>query len=109
MTGPKLTGAASFPHLYGRSWRKARRVFLTEHPLCSMCEDEGKTSAAHEVDHIQKHNGDPVLFWDVKNWQALCSFHHRSVKAELERSGKIRGTKINGYPMDPNHPWNQGV
>ena len=103
-----MTGATSFPHLYGRAWRKARRIFLSENPLCVMCEDEGIVKAAEEVDHIEKHNGDPVLFWDVSNWQGLCRFHHRSVKAQMERAGTIRGSRIDGTPMDPLSPWHNG-
>lgn len=102
-----MTGGTSFPHLYGRTWRKARRIYLSQHPLCVMCTDEGRVDAATEVDHIKKHNGDPVLFWDENNWQGLCAFHHRSVKAQIERSGKVRGSRVNGTPIDPNHPWNQ--
>jgi hypothetical protein len=73
-----------------------------------MCDDEGVTRSALEVDHIEKHNGDPIKFWDVDNWQGLCRFHHRSVKAKMERSGQVHGSKINGDPIDPNHPWNKG-
>lgn len=101
-----MTGGGTYPHLYGRTWRKARRIFLAEHPLCVMCTDEDRVSSATEVDHIEKHNGDPILFWDTKNWQGLCAFHHRSVKAQMERSGIVRGSRVNGTPIDPNHPWN---
>jgi len=61
------------------------------------------------VDHIQKHNLDPVKFWDVKNWQGLCAFHHRTVKAEMERSGRVRGSRLDGTPLDENHPWNKSI
>ena len=91
--------------LYGSKWRRARRIFLAEHPLCVMCEQEGKTEPATEVDHIERHRGDKQLFWDVENWQGLCAFHHRSIKAQMERSGKIKGSKADGTPIDPNHHW----
>ena len=70
-----------------------------------MCEDEGKITPATELDHIQKHNGNPELFWDLKNLQGLCAFHHRSVKAQMERSGIVRGCDVDGVPLDPNHHW----
>ena len=91
--------------LYGRRWRKARIQYLAANPLCVMCDEEGKTSPATEVDHIRKHNGDPVLFWDVHNWQGLCAYHHRSVKAQMERSGRVHGCRADGTPIDPNHFW----
>ena len=28
------------------------------------------------VDHIVPHRGDPKLFWDTDNWQALCKQCH---------------------------------
>jgi 5-methylcytosine-specific restriction endonuclease McrA len=92
--------------LYGRRWRKMRKQFLTENPLCVMCEDEGRTTPAVELDHIKKHGGDIELFYDVSNLQGLCRFHHRSVKAQMERSGVVRGSNADGTPIDPNHSWN---
>ena len=85
--------------LYGRRWRKARQQFLYENPLCVMCRQEGKTEAALEVDHIQKHNGSYELFYDESNWQPLCRVHHRGAKAKEERSGKIIGCDVNGNPI----------
>ena len=94
-------------HLYGsHRWRKLTRNFLTAHPLCVMCETEGRVSTATEVDHIKPHRGDVALFWDEDNLQALCAFHHRSVKAQMERSGKVRGSRADGLPLDPKHHWN---
>ena len=93
--------------LYGRRWRKIRAQFLAEHPLCVMCEQEGRTSPAMELDHIQKHGGNPELFYDISNLQGLCCFHHRSIKAQMERTGVARGNGIDGKPLDPNHHWNK--
>ena len=73
-----------------------------------MCEQEGRATPAVELDHIKKHDGNPELFWDSKNnWQGLCAFHHRSVKAQIERSGVVRGSKADGTPIDPSHYWNE--
>ncbi len=85
--------------------RELRRQFLTEHPFCVMCEDEGRVTLAIELDHIQKHNGDPVLFYDINNLQGLCFWHHRSFKSQMERSGSVRGCTADGTPIDPNHSW----
>ena len=94
--------------LQGRRYRRARLIFLTAHPFCTMCEAEGRTQAAVELDHIIPHRGNKTLFWDEDNWQGLCKFHHSSVKAQIERSGTVRGFKADGTPIDPNHPWNTG-
>lgn len=81
-----------------------------------------KSVAADVVDHIVPPkladaiaSGDHAviaaaraLFWDTKNWQSLCKFHHDSTKKRLEISGKRVGCDINGRPLDPNHHWNKG-
>ena len=85
--------------LYGRKWRKARREYLSQHPYCKFCQDEGTVRMAEEVDHIIQHKGDPVLFWDTKNWQGLCKPHHQSTKAQMERGKTREGCDINGVPF----------
>ena len=62
---------------YGTRWRKARSLFLAEHPLCEMCLLSGTTTPATVVDHIQPHRGDQGLFWNEANWQSLCDTCHR--------------------------------
>jgi 5-methylcytosine-specific restriction endonuclease McrA len=72
------------------------------------CEQQGKVEPATELDHIVKHNGDPELFFDNTNWQGLCYTCHRSTKAQMERSGKVKGSARDGTPLDPNHHWSMG-
>ena len=92
--------------LYGRAWRKARKIFLALNPLCVMCEKEGIIRPAVDVDHIKRHEGNQFAFWDENNWQGLCKFHHQSVKARIERSGIEHGCDINGIPLSKDHHWN---
>ena len=40
------------------------------------------------------------------NWQSLCQPCHDSAKAELERTGTLRGCDTSGVPVDTSHPWN---
>jgi 5-methylcytosine-specific restriction enzyme A len=61
---------------YDSQWDKARRTYLTRHPLCVQCEKEGRVVVAVVVDHVVPHKGDQRLFWDTANWQALCVMHH---------------------------------
>lgn len=94
------TAAERWPHLYNtRRYRKARKQYLVEHPLCRMCAEEGHDTMAQELDHVEQHHGDPVKFWDVSNWQGLCRLHHRSIKASMERGGKRQGCDIDGTPF----------
>lgn len=72
---------------YTREWQVKSRQFLEFHPTCWMC--AGK---AELVDHITPHKGDPVLFWDYLNWQALCTRCHNSRKQRIEaRDRKAKG------------------
>jgi len=68
--------ASSFERGYSSQWQRARKHFLTKHPLCSKCERNGKLTPATVVDHIKPHRGDAVLFWDEGNWQPLCKKCH---------------------------------
>lgn len=95
--------------LYGRRWRKQRQLFLTSHPLCVMCESEGKVRASNVVDHIVPHRGDELLFWDQSNWQALCQSHHNADKAVIEARGYSDRIGADGWPVDPLHPCNGGA
>ena len=61
---------------YDRKWREARDAFLRRHPLCVLCQAEGRLTPATVVDHVIPHRGDMKLFWDVSNWQALCRECH---------------------------------
>lgn len=68
---------------YGSDWRKARSVWLTEHPTCVHCLRTGHLVPATVVDHITPHKGDSGLFWDRGNWQSLCEpCHNRKTASE---------------------------
>ena len=74
--------------LYDDRWRKASKRFLTVNPLCVKCKEEGKEEGkvrrATVTDHVVPHKGDPLLFWDESNWQALCKSCHdrKTVKSD---------------------------
>lgn len=59
------------------------------------------------VDHIVPHRGDPVLFWDERNWQPLCKRCHDAAKQSEEKTGVVRGCDASGEPLDPSHPWSK--
>lgn len=52
----------------------------------------GKYPSPHSavVDHIKPHRGDPELFWDEENLQAVSKAYHDSVKQAEEQSA-IKG------------------
>jgi 5-methylcytosine-specific restriction protein A len=64
---------------YGRTWRKARAAYIEAHPLCEVCEQEGRMTPAEEVHHIIPladggTNGDG-------NLMALCKSCHSKITA----------------------------
>lgn len=63
---------------YNSRWKKARAAYLKAHPLCVLCMEKEPLvyTKATVVDHIKPHRGDQKLFWDEKNWQALCKPCH---------------------------------
>ena len=75
---------------YGHKWRKARQVFLAQNPLCACHLERGDVVSASVVDHVIPHKGNMSLFWDSKNWQALCKRCH-DTKTATEDGGFGRG------------------
>jgi 5-methylcytosine-specific restriction protein A len=61
---------------YRDRWKRERERVLVECGYtCASC---GVIHSQLEVDHIVKHEGNPDLFWNRNNLQALCSdCHHR--------------------------------
>ena len=79
---------------YGHRWQQARRVFLSENPLCLACEKVGRLTPATVVDHIDPHKGDASKFWNRGNWQPLCKPCH-DTKTAREDGGFGRDKKAN--------------
>jgi 5-methylcytosine-specific restriction protein A len=71
----RARGTAS-QRLYTWQWHKARTAYLADHLLCVDCEAEGVTTPASVVDHLVPHRGDLTLFWDTRNWRAVCRRCH---------------------------------
>lgn len=70
---------SKWKHMYNNRWRKARDLFLISHPWCERCLQNGDYVKADTVHHVIEHKGDQKLFWDRKNWQALCKNCHSSI------------------------------
>ena len=70
---------------YGHGWQKARKNYLLFNPYCVMCAGRGVYVTATVVDHIIPHEGHAQLFWDRRNWQALCKSCHDSKTAHDDR------------------------
>lgn len=85
-----VTRSGSCERGYNYRWRKARLVYLKAHPLCVMCEAEGRAEQAVIIDHIVPHKGNRELFWNKNNWQGLCKHHHDVKTAKKDgRFGRV--------------------
>lgn len=93
---------SSSQRLYGARWRQARAQFLREHPLCECSECRGRrVTASTVVDHIVPHRGDPLLFWDTTNWQAMAkTCHDRKTAREDGGFGNARSGQALGAVGD---------
>lgn len=85
------TRAGSSARGYGFKWQKARKRFLEENPLCVICQAKQLVKAARIVDHIIPHKGNADLFWDKRNWQALCASCHSRKTATQDSSFAFKG------------------
>ncbi|WP_413207011.1 HNH endonuclease [Rhodospirillum sp. A1_3_36] len=102
--------SARFRPYSSPEWRTLRSQVLKAQPLCVVC-----GSRSEIVDHIKPWKGDPALFLDHRNLQALCRPCH-SRKTAREDGGfgnatgkaKAKGCDVNGNPLDPLHPWHKG-
>jgi len=94
-----------YQHLYRTyKWQKIRKAHITEHPLCVMCLEQGKTTLARVVDHITPHRGNEALFYGGP-FQSLCYAHHNSTKQKMEKRGHEIGCDPSGQPLDKNSHW----
>jgi 5-methylcytosine-specific restriction protein A len=77
---------SSHSKLYNnRRWHLRRKQQLQAHPLCVMCADAGRVTAATVADHITPHDGDLDLFW-YGALQSLCDPCHNSLKQRVEKT-----------------------
>ena len=90
---------------YGRDWRKVRALVLADEPLCRLCTQQGRVTAATVVDHIIRIKVRPDLRLARENLQPLCKACHDSAAQSRDRRGYLKGTGVDGCPLDPNHPW----
>jgi len=65
---------------YGRAWKRIRDSFVKQHPLCELCEAEGKLTPTQEVHHkIPLSQGGTH---DRNNLIALCKSCHSRIHAQ---------------------------
>lgn len=49
-----------------------------------------------------------AVFWNRSLWAALCATCHNRTAQQVEVRGYHDSIDVDGYPTDPNHPFNRG-
>ncbi|TVT86296.1 HNH endonuclease [Acinetobacter colistiniresistens] len=82
-------------------WKAARAEYLTECPVCEECARRGHVSVALAVIHKINPMSDRVLFWDKRNWFAVCGpCHVRLTNNESIAVLEPIGAKANLYVVE---------
>lgn len=76
----------------GRAGQSRRTLFLSRHPLCAHCSEEGKVTVATEVDHIIPLHQGGLDEWE--NLQGLCHEHHADKTAKEMRAHRGYGPRM---------------
>jgi 5-methylcytosine-specific restriction protein A len=98
--------ASEYRWLYGTSaWKTLSKVQLAREPLCRLCLNLGNSRWATVADHIKRHSGDRMLFFDPDNLQSLCKSCHDSTKQAEEIRGYSVEVGEDGRPIDRKHPF----
>lgn len=79
-------------------WKATRLAQLADEPLCRMCAQVGRTTAATIVDHLEPHRGDPEAFW-ASPLQSVCKPCHDRHAQRRDRGGDIRAIGADGWPI----------
>jgi 5-methylcytosine-specific restriction endonuclease McrA len=95
----------TFTHgqLYGSKWQRRRRLQLRLEPLCRMCAQQGRVTAAEVADHIEPHRYDINKFI-LGKLQSLCQGCHSKIKQQREVNGFSCEIGADGFPTDAAHP-----
>jgi hypothetical protein len=64
-----------------KRWQSIRARQLATYPWCAECLKDSRHVPAIEVDHIERHLGDPERFY-AGPFQSLCTPHHSQKTAK---------------------------
>jgi hypothetical protein len=83
-------------------WQGLRKHQLKTEPLCSFVSRRGIVTAATVADHIESGpRSSPA------SRRTLANRVHKSTKREIEVHSYRSDIGLDGYPTDPNHPFNR--
>ena len=102
--------AKAYRRLYAtKRWKLTRAEQLRHEPLCRMCAEAGRVTAATVCDHTDPRSKDTEEGFFAGPFQSLCAPHHDGRKQQQERRGYATEVGSDGFPTDPAHPfWGGG-
>lgn len=85
-------------------WVTIRAAQLQKQPLCERCLSRGTITPATVCHHVDRHEGDPVKFWNGP-FASSCSDCHDVDEQRIERGGRARQqVGEDGWPVDDSKP-----
>lgn len=95
------------------AWRRLRQSKLADKPLCEVCERRGKLVAADTVDHVVAIAKGGEAFPALDGLMSLCASCHGQKTAARDNPHaygggsevSFKGCGVDGFPVDPNHPF----
>lgn len=81
-------------------WRAIRRAQLHSEPFCWLCEKRGILRIANVCNHVERHEGDPIKFWNGP-FNSMCEPCHDSDQQRIEGGGRARAVPdADGWQID---------
>lgn len=102
---------ADYPYNTAR-WQRLRTAHLQLKPLCEGCEAMGRLTPANTVDHRIPISEGGDAFPTHDGLASYCPSCHGAKTARGAEAGAVqtskprKGCDENGWPLDPDHPWN---
>lgn len=87
-------------------WKNCRAHQLQTHPLCCLCEEQGRITGATIADHFPPHQGDYNKFV-LGKLRSLCKPCHDALQGIVHK-GYSCDIGEDGFPVDSKHPFNRG-
>lgn len=90
------------------AWRRLRKVYISEHPICYECLQHNRVRPAADVHHLKKFSSGVTeeerwkLFLDINNLRSLCEHCHMKYHTKMKRYGldRIDGLTDKEYEDD---------
>ncbi len=80
------------PYYHSKQWRTLRNQYYVEHPICEVCEIEGRAIPTEEIHHLHVYGSADTeqekwkLLLNYNNLCACCKYHHNLFHEYLKKN-----------------------